>query len=54
MQANAVVGPHAVMVHQHHALVAHTAMMCAQRLDKVAFLAENAFIFRHVSLFSQL
>ena len=39
LESNAVGSPHAVVVHDKHALVASTAMMGPQRLHKVALLA---------------
>jgi hypothetical protein len=42
MHTDAVIGPHAVMIHQHNALVADAAVVGAKRLDKLAFEAEDA------------
>jgi hypothetical protein len=42
MHPDAVIGPHAVMIHQHNALVADAAVVRAKRLDKLAFEAEDS------------
>ena len=45
VQTDAVVRPHAVMVHQQHTLVAHAAVMRPQGFQVMALLAEKAFVF---------
>ena len=45
VKTDTVVCPHTVMVHHNHALITNTAMMCSQRLHKVAFFANQAFLF---------
>ena len=49
MQADTIVGPHAVVVHQQDALVTNTAVMCAERLYELALGAEGIFAFRKLS-----
>ena len=49
VKANAIVCPHAVMVHDKDTHVADTAVMGSQRLHKLAFLAEGVFTFRKLS-----
>lgn len=46
LETNAIVGPHAVVIHQKDTLVAHAAMVRPQRLYKVALVAESFFLCR--------
>lgn len=43
MEADTVVGPHAVVIHQEDTLVANGAVMGPQRLEELALLAVDAF-----------
>jgi len=54
MYTDAVIGPHAVMIHQHNALVADAAVVGAKRLNKLAFEAEDALWFGNVLTVSKL
>lgn len=49
VEADTIVGPHAVMVHDKDTHVTNTAVMGSQRLHKLAFLAEGVLTFWKLS-----
>ena len=49
MQADTIVCPHAVVVHEQDALVTDTAVMCTERFNKLALGAEGIFTLRKLA-----
>ena len=44
VEADAIVRPHAVMIHDKNTLVAYGAVVCAEWLDEVALAAEGVLL----------